>query len=87
MTDSRINLKALNRAEGPVQRFRALRATVAFYTPPPIPHEIIHVRPSRLFSFFQNPRFCQNPLRHPRWCIVKVLSWARQVVAPYFTFQ
>ena len=50
MTDSRINLKALNRAEGPVQRFRALRATVACYKPPPPPlsHEIIQVRPSRL---------------------------------------
>ena len=29
------NLKALNRAEGPVQRFRALRATIVSGSPPP----------------------------------------------------
>ena len=35
MTNSAINLKALNRAEGPVQRFRALRAPLPVATPPP----------------------------------------------------
>ena len=41
MNSSSINLKALNRAKGPVQRFRALRATNAC-TPPP--HQIIYIK-------------------------------------------